>query len=1005
VVFQPTCPVKADLSDAGLQPGSVAHAISVPGKSDGAANTVRSTSGAKLEQSQNRRFTTPASDDPADVFIDTVSGPPVPLVRALGSSEPNATYLEIGGDDAKRVYFEFDDVSQTYSVSDPDDLDGDGSLTAFEVPLNLFSDPNARVAVMLFFNQSVSPGESNVTQDLLRIEFLNSDLEWQPIDTRVTLVANCTEAGSLVRLEPIGILPAHSMFRAVVRPGFRDLVGQTNLLTIDRFARAPTRTVLFDSLDPRDDLGDELLEEFTLSHGDPGSFEDGDALFESPAAIWEGGELRPAFEFVGTGGPDGDFDWYIKSGDNFFFDTTATAIVGGPGGVPTTVQNTVNGIVDVRDLVIEEDGILRVQGPNTMQINASRNVIIRGEINISGFNAKDVSTLNTGHQPESGGAGAGGGGKGGIGSWVTTGSTPFGGPAWGAFGVAKEGGGGGHTGYSPSGIKNDRRPGGGGGGTLAGSQVHYVDGEFAGAETLATGGGPGTTSDGNPLSQDATRFGAMPAWGGAPGPGPFQDDDPTNDFAGVHPVDQGGTFEFVRGELPRIHAGAGGGAGGDACPAGSFPTPGWTIASDEKGGGGGGGAGGLNVRALGNIVFGEQGRIRCDGGRGGAGENTMNFDHIGGTGGSGSGGHVILETASNIDFTDGGTNPPPPPGFYHITAEGGPTVTGNLQFGQVNTSYGGAGGPGIIQLHVPDPLAPPGPMPELTDIVVHVATASKDAPLHAIARPAALVMVPLFGARSKARSRWISVGGAAQDPDGAPSMLAWRFDGTDLLDGQIETTDGKVDELDPLLGEVITGSAVSVETDGVTLRIEGSSLDPLIAGGFVDIYLRAPNLLRSFLLRLELASDPLGTYQDFLVTAAAYDDLAVALTITVDGGEGTLQAFIDEQAGGAVQYELIPRFFRVYTDGEADVLPGTAAVRITFDAARADVFGNPDESDLLVEDSADITDFHDPALVDPGELQFFRFNVVFDLDALGIGLTSETESDVSVDFLRIPFRF
>ena len=95
----------------------------------------------------------------------------------------------------------------------------------------------------------------------------------------------------------------------------------------------------------------------------------------------------------------------------------------------------------------------------------------------------------------------------------------------------------------------------------------------------------------------------------------------------------------------------------------------------------------------------------------------------------------------------------------------------------------------------------------------------------------------------------------------------------------------------------------------------------------------------------------------------------------------------------------------MYTDGEADVPPGSAAVKVTFDAARAEVFGNPDESDLLVDGSADITDLHDPSLVTPGELQFFRFDVVLDLDALGVGLTSETEADISVDFLRIPFRY
>ena len=40
----------------------------------------------------------------------------------------------------------------------------------------------------------------------------------------------------------------------------------------------------------------------------------------------------------------------------------------------------------------------------------------------------------------------------------------------------------------------------------------------------------------------------------------------------------------------------------------------------------------------------------------------------------------------------------------------------------------------------------------------------------------------------------------------------------------------------------------------------------------------------------------------------------------------------------------------------------------------------------------------------PGDLQFFRFVVDFDLDVMGLGVTRDT-TPVSLEFLRLPLRF
>ena len=595
LVFQPTCPTRDDFSDAGLQPGGVSYLIRVVG-SDVGANTVRSLDGDSLGHTQVRHFSTPASFHPSVVFFDPVPGPPRPVLRQQlirHSTDDDATHLEVGGDPSKRVYFELDaDMELVLSVP------------GFVAPLNLHGDPSSRVAVVIAFNQPVNPSSSNISENRLRLEFLDCTGTWRALETRVTLAANCTEVGARVRLEPIGVLPRASELRAVVRPGFQDMVGETHLLSLDGFARVPTTTVEFASLVPPDVLGDELREDFDFNGDGPASLEDTQALFDSPAAEWGDGLLSAAFDFEGTGGPNGDFDWVVRSGEFFFFDTVSTPIVGGPGGMPSATQIARNGVVDVRHLTIEAGGEIRVQGPNPMRINATGEVRIDGKLNLSGFNGKDVATLNTGNQVEVGGAGVAGGGRGGNANEVITNSTPRGGRGQGPFAQPNAGGQGGETGYAPlSAGKNARRPGGGGGGRFAQDNAGSTP---AGSSVVATAG-----TNGHPSGRGAESA-ASPARGGGAGPGAFLDAAANNDFFGVRPVVAGGQLvDLIRGELPGLWAGYGGGGGGNADPASTFPTPNWNFASDEKGGPGGGAGGGLRVRALGRIVFGPSGEIRA----------------------------------------------------------------------------------------------------------------------------------------------------------------------------------------------------------------------------------------------------------------------------------------------------------------------------------------------------------------------------------------------------------
>ncbi|MCZ6597385.1 MAG: hypothetical protein O7B99_07100, partial [Planctomycetota bacterium] len=139
----------------------------------------------------------------------------------------------------------------------------------------------------------------------------------------------------------------------------------------------------------------------------------------------------------------------------------------------------------------------------------------------------------------------------------------------------------------------------------------------------------------------------------------------------------------------------------------------------------------------------------------------------------------------------------------------------------------------------------------------------------------------------------------------------------------------------------------------------------------------------------------------FDVTDATYDEAAVELRVTVDPSGPSLESFVAAHGGsGSVSMELVKRFFRVSTDGVPDVLPETAWVRILFQAATADPDGAPG---AIVQDwTADVSRFN---LLSAGEVDFFRFEVEFELDATENGLFDPVPPEISLEFLRMPFAF
>jgi hypothetical protein len=83
-----------------------------------------------------------------------------------------------------------------------------------------------------------------------------------------------------------------------------------------------------------------------------------------------------------------------------------------------------------------------------------------------------------------------------------------------------------------------------------------------------------------------------------------------------------------------------------------------------------------------------------------------------------------------------------------------------------------------------------------------------------------------------------------------------------------------------------------------------------------------------------------------------------------------------------------------------DVLPSTSTIRVRFEATTADTSGLPDSTQIV----GPVTDIN--LLNTPGNslLRFLRFNVTFDIDAQGQGLTPSNPRPV-LDYMKVPFRY
>lgn len=972
VRFQPRCPTEPDLSDAGLAVGE-SYAVLVLGSDGGGGIAVRSAGGSPLSSSQQRTFVTPASTSPEEIFFDTVPAPPRVLVAQPlpgQAAVSNLSRIELGDGSVE-----------------PFVLVGTVPTEITELPLNFYSGGDDRFSVILEFDQPVNPSATNISSERLRLEFNRAGTSvWDPVPTQVTLVENCTDLGARVRLDAVGILPKDALLRVEIDASFEDIVGSPSALSVNDFARFRTNSGTAIPAFAALPLVDDFLESF-----DSTAFRDDEVLLDLPEAEWGGGRLASSFEFPTRPNLSPGFDLILEA-DEFVVVNTANGTItnDSPGGIGIDDQQAItDGVIYLRDLEIKAGATLRFVGPNPVEIWATGNVTVRGTIECRGDNAADQDSLSS-VTSILGVNGNGGGGRGGTASPSNLIEPDTkGGDGFGPFNQPGIGGRGGETGYGNTLPGDTRRAGGGGGGRTT-ADFGGTQGGTQGVNALP--GNPGSTI--NPFAANPPASGALgaitgssPPAGGAPGDSALLNNVLNDNFWGLRRGGAVGLGPILVGEFSMPLPGSGGGAGGDSVKNQTFPGV-FTQSKNMRAASGAGGGGYMRISCLGLFFVGQTGLIQVSGGIGGRGERRAGFDSGGVAGGSGGGsaGFLVMEASGGFDLRGNGANAL----FRAVGGLGGGGenntmgTTGTFNSGDAG---GGNGGAGVIQLHVFDDD------PDVSGwSLLNIGTATN---INDFGVPNPLVCFPTFGARSRVVSRAVPLGGATLDvspslPDG---ILRYGFSELPSMGtGDIPATTQVVDaEM-----AIFVGTGADVVVNNTTKQVMLSFPQAVADDVTLNMYLRNTQLLRQQGVSL---SDGGPNQDEFTVASGTFSYGATSeLTLQLEGTPD-LSAYTT----GTITGGLVPRFYRVESNGTLDRIPNTAAITIEFQALTADSNGNPDVDNPAVDwtaDPADVTAFNDPA-GDP--IDFFRFRVTFNNDADGmVGLTGDEELP-SLEFLRLFF--
>ena len=758
--FVPRFPTSDAYDNGGFRPGR-RYVLQLVGGDQRNANVLRDSRGKALLTGRSLEFRTADGTTPSQLFRDLEPGGPRRVAFEVGPRDTSGVALNRTGQAPVQIRLRFDQPLDPASTN---------------VPYNVSRDPA----------QQNSGQRGKVFAEYADPAPNRDNPSWIPC--AVDLVSNTPE-GSEIVLTPLGVLPNNAEIRVIVENTLGDISGETNVndASYSRvFGSFRTRSAYAPQFDA-------VVENFQNS-----DFLDLEAAFVEPLAEVGPSYVRGSFEFDGSRTV---LD-YQPTTSEVVLNTDFTQIT--PTGAPPI--NVAGGVFSFRNVTIQNGVTVRGTGSRPMVWLVTEDFTIEtgGTLTVDGGAGTRVNTLRSANFPASGGAGVCTGGKGGAGSPNSTGRSPVGEPGFGANQTPGIGGGGGNG--SPSSPCGKGAGGGGGSFATAGDPWYKNDAGNGTAYPQPKGqGGYGCTG--------SSGSGSRSLEGGQAGQAAFVDARDDNNFWGAG-VNRQRKIRII-GELAAPRGGGGGGGGGD-----KFSTSDWI--SDEKGGGGGGGGGVLIVKALGKITIESDARITANGGNGGGGEQAGG-NNKGGGGGAGAGGMIVLMAGKKIElFAQGGTYAQGNYDFV-LSADGGICTQGSFGGSAFSNKYppvtagtydrhglGAFGGMGLIQL-----MAPPGRVdssggdPDNTGTILDnnidcfgannaklTGQAKKDflawrgfpddkgvprddfgneltiGKKEGEMRPTPQLLPGQFGAKSRARSRFISSGASQRRPltasDGAP---------------------------------------------------------------------------------------------------------------------------------------------------------------------------------------------------------------------------------------------
>jgi len=543
-------------------------------------------------------------------------------------------------------------------------------------------------------------------------------------------------------------------------------------------------------------------------------------------------------------------------------------------------------------------------------------------------------------------------------------------------------------------------------------------------------------------------FGPDPGAGGA---SVFSDTNPSNNFYGNRffwDGTPGVAPELIEGELLTPWAGAGGGASGDVQtverldltvpPDGNleplpmfFPDllfPYGTTRSYWRGAPGGGGGGQVQIHAVGVIGFGPAGRVKAIGGSGSSGESTDEsgsngtITQISGSGG-GSGGHIILQSATGLDLSTiaVGTagNPNNPGTFFNnlVAADIVQSVGGRRGWAGAklniplvgapgtrdgNSTYmvgrGGAGASGLIQIHVPDPVnditfaanvdAQFKAYMNAVNPANPVISDRLDALLGLYGEPQPFGLVPFFSPQTMAQSIWIDTGLADQRN---PANGTGPFPDFAHVVGGFAGVAGATGIAVQSGDRVADGAAIA--SDGGAGTAAFTAYEVVVSSAsasFAELHLVNPALMIGF--DVVPNTTQLPSPKTFEIVAARYDSASNRMTLTTRVADGPMTAL------ASLTWAVRSKYFRINTSDVKDRLPSNTNVRFQFQGADALVGTNTLDPASLTPWTGDGA----TTLATLKGMRFIRWRLTFDLDSGATGLVLEAEIPV-LDYLKLPF--